>query len=221
MAQFPSLPLWTDAYLGDTTHLTTLEHGAYLLLLIAAWRSPECRLPNDDKRLARYAKLGPGQWRRIKDVVMEFFTVDGEWIYQGRLIDEHTFVKQRSIRQSNNVKARWLKNKETTDTTVIPNGYHSDTPTPTPTPNKEKIIKKKNGTRIKEGWKPTEKDKEYAINNGYKNGQISLLADSFKDYWLAASGQKALKVDWSAAWRTWVRNDMKFNGEPKKPIKRL
>ena len=53
MAQFPVLPLWTDAYLGDTTHLTTIEHGAYMLLLMVSWRSPDCRLPDDDAMLAR------------------------------------------------------------------------------------------------------------------------------------------------------------------------
>jgi hypothetical protein len=42
MAEFPALPLWTDAYLGDTRHLSQSEHGAYLLLLITAWRTPNC-----------------------------------------------------------------------------------------------------------------------------------------------------------------------------------
>ena len=96
MAQFPSLPLWTDAYLGDTTHLTTLEHGAYLLLLIAAWRSPNCRLPNDDKMLARYTKLTPAQWKRIKPMILSFFDEKDNWLYQGRLSDESSFVKQKS-----------------------------------------------------------------------------------------------------------------------------
>lgn len=32
MAEFPALPLWTDAYIGDTAHLTNEEHGVYLRL---------------------------------------------------------------------------------------------------------------------------------------------------------------------------------------------
>ena len=64
MAEFPALPLWTDAYLADTTHLSTIEHGAYLLLLMTAWRTKECCLPDDDKLLSRYARLTAAQWRR-------------------------------------------------------------------------------------------------------------------------------------------------------------
>ncbi len=30
--------------------------------------------------------------------------------------------------------------------------------------------------------------------------------DQFRDHWLAASGAKAAKRDWLAAWRTWCRN---------------
>jgi uncharacterized protein YdaU (DUF1376 family) len=42
-----------------------LEHGAYMLLLMAMWRSGGT-LPKNDKRLARFAKLTTPQWNRIK-----------------------------------------------------------------------------------------------------------------------------------------------------------
>ena len=76
MAEFVALPIWTDAYLGDTTHLTTIEHGAYLLLLFTAWRSKKCKLPDDDVLLARYAKLTKAQWGRIRPILEPFFDVE-------------------------------------------------------------------------------------------------------------------------------------------------
>ena len=45
------LPLWTDAYLADTTHLDLEHHGAYFLLIIKAWRNSNYEapsLPDDD-----------------------------------------------------------------------------------------------------------------------------------------------------------------------------
>ncbi len=54
MAEFPKLPLWTDALIGDTYHLTPAQFGAYLRLLIVAWRRKGCDLPNDDVELGRY-----------------------------------------------------------------------------------------------------------------------------------------------------------------------
>jgi len=100
VAEFPALPLWTDAYLGDTTHLTTIEHGAYLLLLITAWRTRDCSLPDDDKMLARYARCSPGQWKRLRPILEPFFRVeDGAWM-QERLSDERDAVKRFRETQS-------------------------------------------------------------------------------------------------------------------------
>lgn len=80
MALYPALPLFTDAYLADTRHLTTEEHGAYLLLLMCAWRSAGCSLEDNDKTLARIAGLSPTKWRRLKPVLAQFFSVDdGQW----------------------------------------------------------------------------------------------------------------------------------------------
>jgi uncharacterized protein YdaU (DUF1376 family) len=113
MAEFVAMPLWTDAYLGDTTHLSTLEHGAYMLLLISAWRSKNGKLPNDDKILAKYARLSTAQWKRVKPILEPFFKVSPSHWVQGRLIDEREAVRQKSKRQSDKAKTRWLKTKKT------------------------------------------------------------------------------------------------------------
>lgn len=105
MAEFPALPLWTDAYLGDTTHLTTIEHGAYLLLLMTSWRTNDCALPDDDRLLARYARLNAQQWKRMRPILEPFFTITGGVWRQGRLTDERAAVKQHREKQSEKGKA--------------------------------------------------------------------------------------------------------------------
>ena len=112
MAEFPAMPWWTDAYLADTTHLTTLEHGAYMLLLAAMWRSGEARLPADDERLARIVKLGPKQWQRIRATIMEFLKEENGYLVQRRLKDEWVAVKQRSQKATESANAKWLKHKK-------------------------------------------------------------------------------------------------------------
>jgi uncharacterized protein YdaU (DUF1376 family) len=80
MPDYNMMPVWTDAYLADTGHLTTTEHGAYLLLLMAAWRSPNCDLPDDDKTLSKYCRMTPSQWRRSGETLKAFF-----YVLDGRL----------------------------------------------------------------------------------------------------------------------------------------
>ena len=138
MADFPALPLWTDAYLADTRHLTTLQHGAYLLLLMEAWRRPSCTLPDDDALLARLSGLTPQEWRASRDVVLAFWDRDGrrhEW-KQKRLIRERDYVSQKRASQKGRIAKRWEATKKG-PTQAIPDGYRSDTPTPTPTPTIE------------------------------------------------------------------------------------
>ena len=109
MAEFPALPLWTDAYLGDTTHLTTIEHGAYLLLLMTAWRTTEARLPDDDQLLARYVRMTPGQWKRMRPIIAAFFTIQNGFWTQGRLTDEAVAVRQKKEAAAANGRASALK----------------------------------------------------------------------------------------------------------------
>jgi uncharacterized protein YdaU (DUF1376 family) len=138
MAQFPALPLWTDAYLADTRHLTTEEHGAYLLLLMEAWRRPECSLPDDDNMLARLAGLPGERWNQVRAAVMAFWTRDGrrkEWT-QKRLVKERQYVAEKSRSQRDKAASRWKSDKKA-DAAVMPEGMPNacpdDAPTPTPT----------------------------------------------------------------------------------------
>lgn len=65
MSLAPSMPMYWDAYLADTTHLSTEEHGAYLLLLAAMWRR-NGSVPDDDRDNARIVGLTPAKWRAVK-----------------------------------------------------------------------------------------------------------------------------------------------------------
>ncbi len=95
MAEFPALPFFTDAYLADTIHLTTEEHGAYLLLLMTAWRTRGCCLPDDDKMLARITRTSPARWRRLRPALQVFFEIaDGRW-EQKRLLKTYGDVEKR------------------------------------------------------------------------------------------------------------------------------
>ena len=111
MAEFPAMPFYTDAYLGDTMHLTTIEHGAYLLLLMAMWRSGG-HLPDDDRMLARYARLTNGQWARMAPTIRAFFKAENGTLTQGRLTETYEAVRQRSHKASDSAASRWLKNNE-------------------------------------------------------------------------------------------------------------
>ena len=150
MAEFPALPLWTDAYLADTMHLTCMESGAYLHLLIAAWRSPGCNLPDDDKLLPRFAKCTPAQWRKVKDVVSQFWAIENDFWTQKRLSKERNYVNSKRNQQSLAGKASALKRQQTTPTDVdLPlqrtaneqgNGTATPIPTPIPTPTPLSVL---------------------------------------------------------------------------------
>jgi uncharacterized protein YdaU (DUF1376 family) len=60
MSNRPWMPFYTGDYLGDTGHLSTIQHGAYILLIIHYWRTGA--LPTDDIRLARITKLSLKFW---------------------------------------------------------------------------------------------------------------------------------------------------------------
>ncbi len=67
----PWMPLYVGDYLGDTGHLTTTQHGAYLLLMMHYWRKGG--LPDDDRQLSKIAKLPLKTWCEYRATLQDFF----------------------------------------------------------------------------------------------------------------------------------------------------
>ena len=163
MAELPFFPLATDAYLADCDHLTDAEHGRYMLLLMAMWRAPGQRLPNDDAWLARkFRRSVEAVVEELRPIIAEFCQCDGNWVTQKRLTREFATAAKSVKRRSDAAKTKWermrageskARENGEKDTVTIGDaaptvsanplnnketgGYNADAPTPTPTPTIE------------------------------------------------------------------------------------
>lgn len=134
MAEFPALPIFTDAFIADTLHLNATQTGAYLMLLMVAWRTRDCALPNDDDQLARFARMDRRQWLSNKDVILSFWDLIDGVLTQKRLIDERKIVaaKREQAKQAGHSSA--LKRKGRHSTPVPTEGQRkANYPKPKPT----------------------------------------------------------------------------------------
>jgi uncharacterized protein YdaU (DUF1376 family) len=121
VADLPYLQWSPRDYLSDTRELTTLQHGAYHLLLWEAWLRPSRRLPDDDTILARLTCMTVDEWLDIKDAVM------AKWQYEGRsrtwkhkrLEKEAERAHHRSKLQADRAAKRWSQ-KEKDDAVAMP-----------------------------------------------------------------------------------------------------
>lgn len=107
----PFIPLYVADYLADTSHLTTLEHGAYMLILMAVWRAGG-NIPDDDKRLAAICKLTPDEWREISATIKEFFTVKSGKVSHKRIDKELVAYNSKIEQKKTAAEKRWNKSKD-------------------------------------------------------------------------------------------------------------
>ncbi len=144
MADYPALPLWTDASLADTGHLTFEEHGAYLRLLILMWRAPECRVPNDPAWIARHLQIDAETYDRVvAPVVAEFCKNSGNFLTQKRLKKERAYLLRQSKLQSARRKSL---NSKKTPPNPMPTAGHNPVAPPHPHPHPHHLSKKENNS---------------------------------------------------------------------------
>jgi uncharacterized protein YdaU (DUF1376 family) len=90
------MPLSIGDYLADTSHLSTLEHGAYLLMLMHYWRKGP--LPNDPVKLANICKMTVDAWSIAQAVLKDFFSIGDDGLLHQRRADRE--------------RAKWIEKKD-------------------------------------------------------------------------------------------------------------
>lgn len=65
------MPIYIGDYLADTQHLTTLQHGAYLLLIMHYWQRGG--LPNNEQAIAGICRLNRTQWESNCQAIAKLF----------------------------------------------------------------------------------------------------------------------------------------------------
>lgn len=88
------MPLYIADYIADTRHLTTLQHGAYLLLIMEYWQKG--KLPDDDYGKVQITGLTKSLWRRNKPTLQAMFS-GPEW--------RHARI-DRELEKANNLRLK-------------------------------------------------------------------------------------------------------------------
>jgi len=194
MTEFPALPVFTDAYLQDCSHLTDAEHGRYFLLLMLIWRSPQTRVPNDDAWLAKHLHRTPGRVKKeIRPIIEEFCQNNGNFITQKRLKKEKAFVRKYRKSQSVRSKARWDKEKG-----ASPRISHG---TPTASPRHSPGI---SHGKAPHPTQPHPKEELNSNSDDLGNGIGQLDPDVYDRARAVAPGYDVQALE--KEWRTWTRS---------------
>jgi hypothetical protein len=78
---------------------------------------------------------------------------------------------------------------------------------PTRKPKATRAPAAKRGHRLPSGWQPSQQLLEHAAAKGHDRHDVLEIADAFRDHWLASTSRTATKLDWDAAFRTWLRRE--------------
>jgi uncharacterized protein YdaU (DUF1376 family) len=108
MSATPYMKFYIGDYLGDTQHLTTMQHGAYMLLIMAYWQK-KGPLPADDEKLARITRCTLAEWMQCKSDTLAFFEEREGMLYHHRIDKELGEVKEVSGKRRDAANRKWAK----------------------------------------------------------------------------------------------------------------
>ncbi|QLG95296.1 DUF1376 domain-containing protein [Pseudomonas yamanorum] len=217
MAALPYMQLYVADYLADTAHLTTEEHGAYLLLLFSYWQTGK---PLRIDRLSTVARVSNERWPSVAETLVEFFNASATHWTHFRVEADLEAVNSKSTKASAagkaSAKARFEKKQREAnekpanvstdvDGSLQRNGNHTDTDTDTDTEppplHAQDAFDSRTKFAMTENWQPDEKTFAAVLTfNGLTNQifeQDQFL--EFKSFWIASPDDHRTQAKWEHA----------------------
>lgn len=185
-------------YASHTRHLSWVEDLAYRRLLDLYYLH-ERPLNDCSATVARLIGLSHHQ-NEVEAVLNEFFHLTDVGYVNHRADKEiaHYHAKSEQAARAGKASAQRRFNARSTD--VQPNNNQE------PITNKQEPKKERaqRGTRLPQDFQLPSDWIEFCNEHRPDLVPREVFA-GFKDYWIAQPGQKAVKADWTATWRNWIR----------------
>lgn len=218
----PYMPLYVADYLSATQHLDASYSGAYLHLLMHFWQKGF--LPQEDKFLAKIARMGLKQWMSAKPTIKAFFNDD--WTHARAAVERDKANAKAEARASAGSRGGHAKALKTIDAGMAnaivlsqqTGKQNSSSTLPSSQglgieiasaisidPPKRRRAKIK--TVIPSEAQPSPEDRGAAMESGLDEARFRIEWKKFRDHHLSRGN---LMADWSAAWRTWLGNIAQF-----------
>lgn len=211
-------------YAKDAAHLSMLEHGAYTLLLDRYYTTEN---PIAQAEAYRVCRARSREEKAAVDAVLsEFFDV-AEGVLRNKRCDEEIgranaqaetnrqIAAEREARKRARLENESLQRQVNESLPVREPSQTPDTTSQTPVKEKKPSVSGR-GSRLPPDWQPGDTGTAFAASQGLSNGRASVELEKFRDHWTAKAGSDASKLDWQAAWRSWVRKAIEF--APKRPV---
>lgn len=207
----PWMPFYVADYLSDTMHLSTVEHGAYLLLIMHYWQHGS--LPADDAKLARICRMTPDAFAEARDTLSSLF---GEGWSHKRIdaelsrTDDKRQKRVEAGRRGGLAKADG--SKCLANATVLPeqkatNYNHSHKEEHPSPPSVVRPPQKVRGEFLSADWHPSPANFDWAVAELGSRDAVLRQFEKFQNYWFAKSGADGRKRDWDATWRNWIMRE--------------
>lgn len=213
------MPIYVKDYLADTSRLSTLEHGAYFLLLMDYWTNGE--LPNDDKILMQITKLDENNLWVIHGLLEKHFThnpANNTWKNKRSEEEKEKATKKKEIAILNGKKGGRPKSdnpdhnlnhnqKDNLNHNQTPPPEKSSAPAPAPAPLSSPLPSSSNNvnTGAHSFKKPTIRE----IQEYCQQRKNSINPEAFFNHYESVNwfrGKTKIK-DWKACVRTWESNN--------------